>query len=95
MTDAGLKELGQFVAQLTSLTLDGSPITDAGLPELARIKALKSLSVLDTKITDKAVPILSEMKQLTYLNVSEKQIGKDGADALKKALPKCDVDVAK
>jgi hypothetical protein len=94
VTDAGLKELGQ-VAPVTSLTLDGTAITDAGLPELARLKGLKSLSVLDTKITGAAVPILSEMKQLTYLNVGEKQIGKDGAEALKKALPKCDVDVAK
>jgi hypothetical protein len=94
VTDGGLKELGQL-AQLTSLTLDGAPITDAGLPELARLKALKSLSLLDTKLTDKAVSVLSGMAQLTYLNVSEKQIGKDGADALKKALPKCDVDVAK
>jgi hypothetical protein len=93
VTDAGLKELAQ-VTPLTSLTLDSCAITDAGLPELARMKGLQRLSVLDTKITEKAVPILSEMKQLTYLNVGEKQIGKDGAEALKKALPKCDVDVA-
>jgi hypothetical protein len=94
VTDAGLKEIGQL-AQLTTLTLDGTPITDAGLPELARLKALKSLSLVDTKITEKAVPILSGLKQLTYLNLSEKQVGKDGAEELKKALPKCDVDVAK
>jgi internalin A len=94
VTDAGLKELGQLT-QVNILTLDGCPVTDAGLPELARMKGLQRLSLLDTKITDKAVPVLSQMKQLAYLNVSEKQIGKDGAEALKKALPKCDVDVAK
>jgi hypothetical protein len=94
VTDAGAKELGQLT-QLTYLSLDGSPITDAALTDLARLKALKNLSLMDTKITEKAVDVLGGMKQLVYLGVSEKQVGKAGAEALKKALPKCDVEVAK
>ena len=94
VTDAGLKELGQL-AQLTTLSLEGTPLTDAGLAELVRLRALKSLTVMDTKITDEAVATLSQMKQLTYLGVSEKQVGKDGGEALKKALPKCDVEIVK
>ena len=93
-TDAGLKELGQLT-QLTSLALDGSPVTETGLAELVRLKGLKSLRVMDTQITEKAVAVLSQMKQLTYLGVSEKHIGKADAEALKKALPKCDVEIAK
>lgn len=94
VTDAGLKELGQLT-QLTSLALDGSPVTEAGLAELVRLKGLKSLRVMDTQITEKAAAVLSQMKQLTYLGVSEKHIGKADAEALKKALPKCDVEIAK
>ena len=49
-------------------------------------------NITDTKITDRAVPILSEMKRLQFLTLSEKQIGKPGVEALKKALPNCDVN---
>lgn len=94
VTDDGLKELGQL-SQLTSLALDDTPITDAGLSELVRLKGLTSLRVKNTKITAKAAPVLAQMKQLTYLCVSEKQFGKAGAEDLKNALPKCDVEIIK
>ncbi len=94
LTDAGFKELGQ-ITQLTSLSLDGSPITETGLAELTRLKALRSLKIMDSKIPEKALAVLSGMKQLTYLGLSEKHIGKAEADALKKALPNCDVEIAK
>jgi hypothetical protein len=94
VTDAGLKEIGQL-AQLASLSLDGCPVTETGLAELARLRALRSLRLMDVKLSEKAVTVLSGLKQLTYLGVSETQIGKGDAEALKKALPKCDVEVAK
>ncbi|MFO0823679.1 MAG: hypothetical protein U0792_11275 [Gemmataceae bacterium] len=92
VTDAGLKEIGKLT-QLTILGLDGTPITDAGLADLKNLRSLDKLSLVDTKITDKAVPILSGMKKLSFLTLSEKQITKAGGEALKKALPNCDVNV--
>ncbi|MCE9562037.1 MAG: hypothetical protein K8U57_08275 [Planctomycetes bacterium] len=91
VNDAGLKEIAKMT-QLKSLSLLGSPITDAGLAELKTLKALESLNLVDTNITEKAVPILSAMKKLDFLTIREKQVGKDGVAALKKALPNCDVN---
>jgi len=91
VNDAGLKELAKLT-QLKSLSLIGSPITDAGLADLKSLRSLESLNLVDTNITEKAVPILSEMKKLDMLTIREKQVGKDGVAALKKALPKCDVN---
>ena len=91
VNDAGLKEIAKLT-QLKSLSLIGSPITDSGLAELKALKSLESLNLVDTNITEKAVPILSEMKKLDMLTIREKQVGKDGVVALKKALPKCDVN---
>jgi internalin A len=91
VTDAGLKEIGK-ITQLKTISLASCPITDAGLAQLKAMKSLESLNITDTKITDRAVPILSEMKRLQFLTLSEKQIGKPGVEALKKALPNCDVN---
>lgn len=90
VSDAGLKEVAKLT-QLTILNLDGSPITDAGLAELKTLRSLDKLSLVGTKITEKAVPTLSAMKKLSFLTLSEKQVGKAAGEALKKALPNCDV----
>ena len=89
--DAGLKEVGKLT-QLKTVSVASCPITDAGLAELKTLKSLESLNLTDTKITDQAVPILSTMKKLQFLTLNEKQIGKAGVEALKKALPNCDVN---
>jgi Leucine-rich repeat (LRR) protein len=92
VTDAGMKEVGKLT-QLKNLNLDGNPITDAGLAEISGLRLLDNLSLADTKITEKAVPTLSKFTKLSFLTVNEKQIGKAGGEALKKALPNCDVNV--
>jgi len=91
VTDEGLKEIGKLT-QLKSLSLNSSPITDAGLEELKGLRSLERLSLTGTKITEKAVPTLSQFKRLEFLTINEKQFGNAGVEALKKALPKCDVN---
>jgi internalin A len=91
VTDAGLKEIGKLT-QLKIVSLASCPITDMGLAQLKAMKSIENLNLTETRITEQAVPILSEMKRLQFLTLSEKQIGKSGVEALKKALPNCDVN---
>lgn len=46
--------------KLTSLFLEGTPITDAGLNPLADCKSLKSLTLKGTKVTDQGMNWLKE-----------------------------------
>jgi Zn-dependent protease with chaperone function len=49
---------------LTSLTLFGTRVTDAGLGELKELKGLRTLSLADTRVTDTG---LAELRDLTGL----------------------------
>jgi hypothetical protein len=63
-------------------------LSDAGLKHVAAMKSLKSLDLRSTKITDAGLKELEIMKQLEGLDVSETSVTKQGADGLRKALPK-------
>jgi hypothetical protein len=72
---------------LTSLDLDGTGVTDAGLTKLMTLKALRTLDLSDTKITDFGLARLAELKELRELLVCGTAVTEDGIAELKKALP--------
>ena len=84
--DEALKEVGKL-AQLQSLSLNGSRITDDGLSHLAGLEKLEVLSLRKTAITDGAVEHLIRLKQLRKLDVSGTKIGADGRRRLEQELP--------
>ena len=63
VTDAGVRELVEHFAphgQLKHLGLDGSPITDEAIDDLARLNSLKYLSVSNTLISEAGKDELQE-----------------------------------
>jgi formylglycine-generating enzyme required for sulfatase activity len=49
---------------LTKLTLEGSQITDAGMPELARLTELRELNVARTRVTLKGLRLLKPLSKI-------------------------------
>lgn len=59
------------------LSLNGTPLTDAGLQEIGKIKTLKELSVAKTQVTGVGFRALKNAK-LVKLNASSTRFGVDG-----------------
>jgi hypothetical protein len=58
ITVAGLKHLKRL--KITSLSLSGTNVNDAGLDRLSGLKSLRYLYLLDTKVTDEGVKKLQQ-----------------------------------
>jgi predicted Zn finger-like uncharacterized protein len=91
ITDDGLKFVKELSGKLISLTLNNTPITDAGLAHFKGMDKFSSLSFSDTRITDAGLANLEGLTKLTMITLNNTQITKAGLDKLKKALPKCNV----
>ncbi len=63
ISDANLSRLPG--SPLHTLVLDDTPITDAGMPHLAKLRSLHSLSLENTAVTDEG---LGHLRQLPVLN---------------------------
>lgn len=90
VTDAGIARL-TTLPKLSSVTLAGPTITDRGITELAKIGSLQRLHVNYCSLTDAAVPQIASMKRLERCHLNQTGITAAGRDALKTALPKCDL----
>ena len=84
-----MKELSQL-KHLTSLDLNGTPVTDAGLKELTAFKELTWLH-LSGHVTDASLEQLKGYKKLSTIYVGSSRMTKTGAAELQKALPDCRV----
>ncbi|MCE9545524.1 MAG: HEAT repeat domain-containing protein [Planctomycetia bacterium] len=86
IADSDLKWIGGLT-QLEDLSLNGSDITDEGLPEVTKLRQLKCLALMGGSITDSGVGRLMELKNLEELSLSGKKITDNSLENLK-ALPK-------
>jgi len=81
-----------FLPSLRTVSLSGTPLTDAGLDGLAEVGSLQGLILTDTKITDAGLAKLARCKNLTSLNVEGTRVTEAGVAALRKALPQLEVN---
>lgn len=90
VTDAGMTHL-TALPKLEFLALADSRITDRGVANLAKLGSLKRLLVNFCAVTDGAIPHLARMKQLTQCNLIQTYVTAEGNEALKAALPNCQI----
>ena len=90
VTDVGIAHL-TTLPKLGSVTLAGPAITDRSMAELAKIGSMQRLHVNYCSLTDAAVPQIAHMKRLARCHINQTDITAAGRDALKAALPKCEV----
>jgi len=81
----------QSVEEIMTLGLNRSPITDAGLRELARFSNLARLYLRETQVTDDGLKELAGLKTLTTVELQGTQVTEAGVAALQMALPKCEI----
>jgi RNA polymerase sigma factor (sigma-70 family) len=91
VADRGLKELAGM-KDLQSLELWSTPVSDLGLKELAGFKELQFLSLRSTRISDAGLKELVVLRNLKTLDLgSRTRVTIEGAAALQKALPGCQI----
>jgi internalin A len=75
------------------LNLGGTPVRDAGLKELARLKSLQALVLYSTKVTDAGLKELTRLEGLQELSLDDTQLTDAGLKALAelKGLQKLDL----
>jgi hypothetical protein len=69
VTDAGLEYVGK-VKTLTSINLDGLPVTSDGLKRLQPLRHMFYLDLNDTKIDDRGLECLAGMERLYHLSLA-------------------------
>ena len=81
VTDAWLKELGQF-KNLHTLDLSFTAVTNTGLNELAQFANLQSLNLSGTKVTGERLKELAPLTNLHTLNLSRVAVNDTNLKAL-------------
>eukprot|EP01043_Picozoa_sp_COSAG02_P027110 COSAG02_NODE_1583_length_11821_cov_31.279389_7_plen_660_part_00 len=76
------------LAGLTSLNLDSSPITDAALPAIGKLRKLRCLNLSDTRVSSASLGYIAELSELTELNLSHSAVN-DNDPAGLAALARC------
>jgi hypothetical protein len=79
------------VEDIVSLALCRSPVTDAGLRELAGLRNLTWLDLRDTRVTDAGLKELAGLKNLATLLLQDTKVTDAGVAELLKALPNCSI----
>lgn len=86
LKDDDLKALQAF-PQLEWLSLNDTPITDAGLAHVRGLNKLKTLGLAGTRITDKGLGCLKGLTNLDGLNLNGTKVTKAGVAKLRQSLP--------
>jgi Leucine-rich repeat (LRR) protein len=84
-------ERPRSMEEVRSLALCRSPVTDAGLKELAGMQNLTWLDLRDTQVTDAGLKELVRFKQLGRLLLQGTRVTNAGVAELRKTLPQCEV----
>lgn len=92
ITDKSLSEITKL-QHLTRLNLEHTAITDAGISQLKNLKYLEYINLFDTKITDAGLIELAKLKALKKVYCWQTKVTIAGINALKKVLPKVEVDM--
>jgi len=77
------------MSNLTTLNLDGTPVTDAGMQTIGKLEKLQGLTLIGTKITDAGLEKLKSLSNLTELLLQGTGVTAAGVAKLQAALPKC------
>jgi hypothetical protein len=93
---ANTRITGRGLAALTGtgleeLVLDGTPMTDAGLANVRRLKKLRRLSLKVTRVTDAGLTNLQDIETLREVELALTEVTPNGVAALRKALPKATI----
>lgn len=91
VSDATVRALAPLQSRLTWLNLDQTQISVASATELSKFSNLTFLHVGRTSLDDSSVEELAKLTNLEKIHVTRTKITVEGADALRKALPKCQV----
>jgi Leucine-rich repeat (LRR) protein len=78
-------------ADISSLSLDATPITDAGLAHLKGLTNLKTLYLTGTQVTDAGLPHLKALTKLRTLFLIKTKVTAQGVAELQKALPEATI----
>jgi hypothetical protein len=79
------------LARLDDLGLAGSPITDAGLVHLERLKFLHDLDLSHTAVSDAGLEHLEKLRSLRRVVLRHSRVTSAGVERLKRALPSVEV----
>ena len=90
ITDRGLAHIAAL-DQLRRLSLAATRITDNGLQHLRGMRNLEVLDLDGTTISDAGLIHLTNHTRLRVVTAKDTKVTAAGADALKEALPACDV----
>ncbi|MGD9645330.1 MAG: protein kinase [Pirellulales bacterium] len=71
------------LAQLESLDLSGTPISDAGIEHLGDCRGLRELNLSQTKVTDAGMPALAPLVSLRSLQLAGTGLTDDGVGPLR------------
>ena len=88
---SGAKCVLQADEDVVTLGLCRSPVTDAGVRELARLSNLARLDLRETRVTDVGLKELAGLKRLRSVELQGTQVTESGVAELQKALPKCEI----
>jgi hypothetical protein len=91
VTDDLTKHL-EGLKDLTHLHLEKTKITDKGLASVKGLSNLEYLNIYGTAVTDAGLKNLEDLKKLRAVYVWQTKVTKEGATALKKVLPKTEVN---
>lgn len=89
--DAGVDALLPLADRLTSLNLDDAQIGPKSATKIAQFSQLTFLHVGRSTLDDASIAEFAKLGKLTKIHVTRSQATEAGADALRAALPNCEV----
>ncbi len=92
VTDASLAHLTS-ASKLKTLRLGETKITNASIASIIGFSSLESLNLFGSEVTDEAIQQLAALKNLKNLYLWRSKVTPAGVEALRKALPGCDIDM--
>jgi hypothetical protein len=92
--DAGVSRIAQMTGGVQTLSLLGTQVTDDGLAPLGSLASLQTLYLTNTAITDAGLKHLQACKSLRRLYLENTKTTSAGIDALRSALPGCQVQAS-
>jgi len=90
-SDEGFASLGSL-SKLRELTVEGTAFGDKAALALSSLPEITVLNLVKTAVTDRGIACFAEAKQLRTLNVRDCDLSERAIEALRAALPDCQID---